>query len=100
MLNSPNNIVQFLANRCHYQSISNVGKSVSRFFVRYGLNYADFTFCDVSQLKIHEDNVNSEIVENIIVIKELINIRDGICLSLLSSSECGKLLNLPCTCDM
>ena len=100
LLNSPNNIVQVLANRCHYQSISNMGKNVSLFFVRYGLNYADFTFCDVSQLKIHVDNVNSEIVENIIVIKELINIRDGICLSPLSTSECGELLNLLCTCDM
>ena len=66
-------------------------------FVRYGLNYADFTFCDVSQLKIM---LISEIVENIIVIKELINIRDGICLSPLSTSECGELLNLLCTCDM
>ena len=65
-----------------------------------GKTFWDFTFCDVSQLKVHVDNVNSEIVENIIVIKELINIRYAICLSPVSTSECGKLLNILCTCGM
>ena len=53
------------------------------------LYHADFTLSNLPQLTIHVDNVSSEIVT--FVIKELINIRDGICLSPLPTSECGEL---------
>jgi hypothetical protein len=104
LLESPNLLVQNLAIRCQQQSISNMGKNVSLFYVKYKIDINDYMMSNVSYLKqciyntVANDH-NDELKATGELCNELVNIRDGLMFSPLTYNECKDLIDQICTDD-
>ena len=102
MCNSENIILKCVARRCLFQSTSNMGKNINIIDRYVKLNNSLYNLSltvILGELRKNLTQVlnDDKLMFNAEICKELINIRDGLCISPLSFSECQELLEVICT---
>ena len=102
MCNSENIILKCVARRCTFQSTSNMGKNINIIDRYVKLNNSLYNLSLTVILgELHKNLTqvlnDDKLMFNAEICKELINIRDGLCISPLSFSECQELLEVICT---